>query len=66
VSFGDQVSGDPDVECDILLALLATGDNESEVCQSLTDRAQALGLRAVVSGDEGPVIVRVEGRHPGR
>jgi hypothetical protein len=60
VSFGAQVSGDPDVESGIVLALLDASDNEGDVCESLAERARSMGLRAVVSDDRRPVMVRVD------
>jgi hypothetical protein len=59
LSFGDDVSGDPDVENGVLLAMLAAGDDEADVCRAVADHADTVGLRAVVSR-EAPVTVTIE------
>lgn len=60
VSFGDDVAGDPDLENGVLLAMLAAGESQDEVCRAVTAHAAASGLRAVVSDHEDPVIVVIE------
>jgi len=42
VSFGGEVSGDADLESGVLLAMLAAGDNEQDVCRAVTDHAEAM------------------------
>jgi len=65
VSFGGEVSGDADLESGVLLAMLAAGDNEQDVCRAVTDHAEAMGLRAVVSDAAHPVMVVVESSNSG-
>jgi len=60
VSFGDDVSGDADLENGILIAMLAAGESQDEVCRAVTAHAAATGLRAVVSDNEDPVMVVIE------
>jgi hypothetical protein len=60
VSFGDEVSGDPDVESGVVVAMLGAGDNEADICRAVTDHADAVGLRAVVSVDRQPMTVLIE------
>jgi hypothetical protein len=60
VSFGGEVAGDPELENGVLLAMLAADDNEHDVCRAVTDHAEAMGLRAVVSDGGHPVMVLVE------
>ena len=60
VSFGDDVSGDPDLENGVLLAMLAAGESQDEVCRAVTAHAAASGLRAVVSDQEDPIMVVIE------
>jgi hypothetical protein len=60
VSFGDEVAGDPDLENGVLIAMLAGGESEDEVCRAVTAHAASCGLRAVVSDDEDPVMVVIE------
>ena len=60
VSFGDDVSGDADLENGILIAMLAAGESQDEVCRAVTAHAVATGLRAVVSDNEDPVMVVIE------
>jgi len=66
VSFGDDVAGDPDLENGILIAMLAAGESQDEVCQAVTAHAAACGLRAVVSDDADPVMVAIESAEAGR
>ena len=60
VSFGDDVSGDADVENGVLLAMLGAGESQDDVCRAVTEHAAATGLRAVVSNHADPVIVVIE------
>ena len=60
VSFADDVAGDPDLENDILIAMLGGGDSQAEVCRVVADHAAARGLRAVVSDGLDPVMVVIE------
>lgn len=60
VSFGDDVAGDPDLENGVLIAMLAAGESQDEVCRAVTAHAAACGLRAIVSDDEDPVMVVIE------
>ena len=60
VSFGDDVSGDADLENGVLIAMLAAGESQDEVCRAVTAHAAATGLRAVVSDNEDPVMVLIE------
>lgn len=60
VSFGDDVSGDADVENGVLLAMLGAGESQDDVCRAVTEHAAATGLRAVVSDHADPVMVVIE------
>jgi len=60
VSFGDDVSGDADLENGVLIAMLAAGASQNEVCRAVAAHAAATGLRAVVSDNEDPVMVLIE------
>ena len=60
VSFGDDVSGDADVENGVLIAMLAAGESQDDVCRAVTEHAAATGLRAVVSDRKDPVMVVIE------
>ena len=60
LSFGDDVSGDADIENGVLLAMLAAGDSKVDVCRAVTDHVEAIGLRALVSEDAHPVTVFIE------
>jgi hypothetical protein len=60
VSFGDDVSGDADLENGVLIAMLAAGESQDEVCRAVTAHAAATGLRAVVSDNEDPIMVVIE------
>ena len=60
VSFGDDVSGDADVENGVLIAMLGAGESQDDVCRAVTEHAAASGLRAVVSGTDDPVMVVIE------
>ena len=60
VSFGDNVSGDADVENGVLLAMLGAGETQDDVCRAVTEHAAATGLRAVVSDHADPVMVVIE------
>jgi hypothetical protein len=60
VSFGDDVSGDADVENGVLIAMLAAGESQDDVCRAVTEHAAATGLRAVVSDRADPVMVVIE------
>jgi hypothetical protein len=60
VSFGDEVAGDPDLENGILIAMLAGGESQDEVCRAVTAHAASCGLRAVVSDDEDPIMVVIQ------
>ncbi len=60
VSFGDDVSGDADLENGVLIAMLAAGESQDEVCRAVTAHAAATGLRAVVSGNEDQVLVVID------
>jgi hypothetical protein len=60
VSFADDVSGDADVENGVLIAMLAAGESQDDVCRAVTEHAAASGLRAVVSDHAGPVMVVIE------
>jgi hypothetical protein len=60
VSFGDDVSGDADIENGVLIAMLAAGESEADVCRAVTEHASACGLRAVVSERQDPVMVVIE------
>jgi hypothetical protein len=64
VSFGEDVSGDPDLESDVLLAMLGGGDSEVDVCRAVAAHAEAIGLRAVVSDESHPVTVVIEASTP--
>jgi hypothetical protein len=61
LSFEDDVSGDADLENGVLLAMLAAGDSEGDVCAAVADQAEAMGLRAVVSDSGQPVTVVIKG-----
>jgi hypothetical protein len=60
LSFGDDVSGNADIENGVLLAMLAAGDSKVDVCRAVTDHVEAIGLRAVVSEDAHPTTVLIE------
>ena len=60
VSFGDDVSGDADVENGVLIAMLGAGETQDDVCRAVTEHAAATGLRAVVSDHADPVMVVIE------
>lgn len=60
VSFGDDVSGDADVENGVLLAMLGAGESQDDVCRAVTEHAAASGLRAVVSDQSDLVMVVIE------
>jgi len=60
VSFGDDVSGDADVENGVLIAMLVAGESQDDVCRAVTEHAAATGLRAVVSDRDDPVMVVIE------
>jgi hypothetical protein len=60
VSFGDDVSGDADVENGVLIAMLGAGESQDDVCRAVTEHAAASGLRAVVSDHGDPVMVVIE------
>jgi len=60
VSFGDDVSGDADLENGVLIAMLAAGESLGEVCRAVAAHAAATGLRAVVSDDADPVMVLIQ------
>jgi hypothetical protein len=60
VSFGDDVSGDADVENGVLIAMLGAGESQDDVCRAVTEHAAASGLRALVSAHADPVMVVIE------
>jgi hypothetical protein len=60
VSFGDDVSGDADLENGVLIAMLGAGESQDEVCRAVTEHAAASGLRVVVSDHADPVMVLIE------
>jgi hypothetical protein len=60
VSFGDDVSGDADVENGVLIAMLGAGESQADVCRAVTEHAAASGLRALVSDHADPVMVVIE------
>ena len=60
VSFGDDVSGDAEIENGVLIAMLAAGESQADVCRAVTEHAAASGLRAVVSDQADPVMVVIE------
>jgi hypothetical protein len=60
VSFGDDVSGDADVENGVLIAMLGAGESQDDVCRAVTEHAAASGLRVVVSDHGDPVMVVIE------
>jgi hypothetical protein len=60
LSFGDDVSGDADLENGVLIAMLEAGESQDEVCRAVTEHAAASGLRAVVSDHADPVMVLIE------
>ena len=53
-------SGDADVENGVLIAMLAAGESQDDVCRAVAEHAAATGLRAVVSDREDPVMVVIE------
>jgi hypothetical protein len=61
LSFEEDVSGDVDLENGVLLAMLAAGDSEGDVCEAVANQAEAMGLRAVVSDSCQPVMVVIKG-----
>jgi hypothetical protein len=60
LSFGEDVSGDAEIETGVLIAMLAAGETEADVCRAVTEHALACGLRAVVSDGDDPVMVVIE------
>ena len=60
VSFGDDVSGDADVENGVLIAMLGGGESQDDVRRAVTEHAAASGLRAVVSDQADLVMVVIE------
>ena len=60
LSFGEDVSGDAEIETGVLIAMLAAGESEADVCQAVTEHAAARGLRAVVSDRADSVMVVIE------
>jgi hypothetical protein len=60
LSFGDDVSGNADIESGVLIAMLAGGESQADVCRAVTQHAESCGLRAVVSDDEDPIMVVIE------
>jgi hypothetical protein len=60
VSFGDEVSGDADVENGVLIAMLGAGESQDDVCRAVTEHAASTGLRAVVSDHADAVMVVIE------
>ena len=57
IAFVEQASGDPDLECSILQAILAAGDTEEDVRIALSAFAADAGLPAVVSPSTHPTTV---------
>jgi hypothetical protein len=60
VSFGDDVSGNAEVENGVLIAMLAAGESQAEVCRAVTEHAESCGLRAIVSEGQDPIMVVIE------
>ena len=57
VGFGDEVSSNPDVEASVVRMMLSATGSEDDVRAVLTDYAEASGLTAVVSTNQGTMLV---------
>lgn len=64
VSFGTEVSFDPDLQNAVLQTMLRAGETEDEVCRALTEVAATTGLRVLVSraGHPTTVVINLDAR----
>jgi hypothetical protein len=59
VSIEEDVPGRPDVDAQVIEAMLAANDEEEDVCRIVSNAIAHLGLRAIVSRDRHPTTVVV-------
>ena len=57
IAFGANASGDPDIECSVLYAMLEAGDSEVEVQLAVAEVAAEAGLRAEVVPASSPTTI---------
>ena len=59
VSFGEEVSANPEIEAAVVRMMLAATGDAAEVRAALADYAEASGLTAVISRDHGSIAVAI-------
>lgn len=59
VSFGNEVSANPDIEAAVVRMMLAATGGEDEVRAAIADYAEASGLTAVLSTNQGSLAVAI-------